>query len=203
MAARFGVNRHTLRRAVAALAAQGVVQARMGAGVVVTTGRRIDYPLGRRVRFHATLAAQGASGARSILTTETRRADGVEAAALGVAAGTPVHVCTGTSHADGAPVALFRSVFPAARFPALIADLRDTGSVTAALTRAGVADYTRARTEVGATLADAVQAVRLRVAEGAALLVTRGVNVDGAGVAVEYGTTWFCADRVTLTVTPD
>lgn len=203
LAARFGVNRHTLRRAVAHLAEQGLLQARMGAGVFVTSGRRIDYPLGRRVRFHATLAAQGASGTRSILTTETRRADAAEAAALGVAEGAQVHVCTGISHADGAPVAVFRSVFPAPRFPTLAEDLRATGSVTDALARAGVADYTRARTEIGATLADPVQAVRLRVAEGAPLLVTRGINVDPAGVAVEFGTTWFCADRVTLTVAPD
>ena len=29
------------------------------------------------------------------------------------------------------------------------------------------------------------------------------VNVDAAGVAVEYGTTWFAGDRVTLTVEPE
>ena len=29
------------------------------------------------------------------------------------------------------------------------------------------------------------------------------VNVDGAGLPVEYGTTWFAGDRVTLTISAD
>lgn len=40
------------------------------------------------------------------------------------------------------------------------------------------------------------------LAEGAPILRTRAVNVDGTGHPVEYGTTWFAGDRVALTVAP-
>jgi GntR family phosphonate transport system transcriptional regulator len=203
LAARFGVNRHTVRRAVADLAARGLVQPRMGAGIFVAPGRRIDYPIGRRVRFHATLAAQGASGRRTILHAETRRADPREAAALRLPAGAAVHAVGGISHADDVPVGLFRSVFPADRFPGLPARFGVDASVTAALAGYGIQDYTRARTEISAAAADAAQALQLRVAEGAPLLVTEAVNVDSDGAPIEFGTSWFCAQRVTLVVAPE
>lgn len=203
LAARFGVNRHTLRRAVAHLADRGIVQSRMGAGVFVAQGRRIDYPLGRRVRFHANIAAQGISARRTILTAGTRRADAAEADKLALAQGDPVHVAEGVSYADGVPIGLFRSVFPAARFPDLIARLGPDASVTAALAACGLTDYIRARTEIGAALADATQALRLRIAEGAPLITTDGVNIDPEGRPVEHGISWFAAERVALTVTPE
>ena len=40
--ARFGVNRHTVRRALAALAEAGLVHARRGAGVFIA-GRPVEY----------------------------------------------------------------------------------------------------------------------------------------------------------------
>ncbi|MDA9980132.1 GntR family transcriptional regulator, partial [Yoonia sp.] len=51
LAARFGVNRHTVRQAMGALADEGIVHARRGAGVFVAM-KPTDYPIGRRVRFH-------------------------------------------------------------------------------------------------------------------------------------------------------
>lgn len=203
LAARFGVNRHTLRRAVAHLADEGLVQPRMGAGIFVARGRRIDYPLGRRVRFHASLAAQGATARRTILAAQTRRADLREAEVLGIDAGAAVHVVEGISYADGVPISLFRSVFPARRFPQLLQRLGPDTSFTAILAEHGVTDYIRARTDVTAVSADATQALRLRIAEGAPLLVTESRNTDPDGRPVEFGTAWFAAARVTLTVTPD
>jgi len=199
LARRFGVNRHTVRRALGALAEAGLVHARRGAGVFVTT-TPTDYPLGRRVRFHQSLRAAGRLPAREILHLETRAADAGEAAALGLEPGAGVHVSEGLSLADGQPVALFRSVFPAARLPGLPEALARLHSVTAALAEAGVADYTRAWTRLDARAATAAQAVHLQCREGAPLLRTVSLNIDPGGQPVEYGRTWFAGDRVTLTV---
>jgi GntR family transcriptional regulator, phosphonate transport system regulatory protein len=202
LAARFGVNRHTVRHALASLAEAGTVQSRRGSGVFVASVPA-DYPLGRRVRFHQNLLASGRSPSRQILRAESRAADLSEAEALGLAPSDPVHLIEGLSLADGLPMALFRSAFPALRFPDFPAAMLRLRSVTAALAEAGVADYTRASTRLTATAADAVQALHLRLPPGAPLLRSVTVNVDAAGRAVEYGTTWFAGDRVSLIVKPD
>ena len=201
LSARFGVNRHTVRHALADMAARGLVHSRRGAGVFVTA-RPVDYPIGRRVRFHQTLAAAGQLPARDILRLETRASDPGEAAALKLAPGAPVHVYEGVSLADGAPIALFRSVFPADRFPGLPGHLRQTRSVTQALAQEGLADYTRAETRVTAKLASPTQALHLRVQQGAPILRTVAINIDDRGTPVEFGRTWFAGDRITLTVSP-
>ncbi len=72
-----------------------------------------------------------------------------------------------------------------------------------ALAREGLADYTRAETRITAKLATATQALALHLREGAPILRSESVNVDGAGVPVEFGQTWFAGDRVTLTVAPE
>ncbi|MDE3079773.1 MAG: phosphonate metabolism transcriptional regulator PhnF [Paracoccaceae bacterium] len=202
LAARFGVNRHTVRRALADLAEAGLVHARRGAGVFVAA-RAMDYAIGRRVRFHQNLAAAGQLPAREILRLETRHADAREARELRLPEGARVHVYEGISLADGAPVALSRSVFPADRLPGLLATLQATGSVTEALAAEGVADYTRATTRITAKTATATQAAALRLRPGAALLRTEAVNVDAQGQPVEFGVTWFAGDRIALTVSPE
>lgn len=199
LARRFGVNRHTVRRALAALGSEGLVHPRRGAGVFVSQ-QATEYPLGSRVRFHRNLTAAGRVPGRSILSLVARMADTTEARALDLAPGDPVHACEGLSLADGAPIAIFRSVFPAARFPDLADHLRRTGSVTAALSAQGVADYTRGQTRITAVAADAAQAAHLRLPPGAPLLRTEAVNLDPAGLPVEYGLTWFSGETVTLTV---
>lgn len=199
LAARFGVNRHTLRRALADLAAQGLVQARRGAGVFVTA-RITDYPIARRTRFSDTLLGAGRTPDRRILRLTVEPADGREAQALQIAPGAPVHVYEGISLADGVPLSLFRSVFDATRLPDLGAGLRRLNSVTAALAASGVGDYTRRSTRLTAEAADPVQAGHLRLRPGAPLLRAVAINVDPDGRPVEFGRTWFAGERVQLTV---
>ena len=199
LSARFGVNRHTVRHALADMAARGLVHPRRGAGVFVT-GRAADYPLGRRVRFHQAVTAAGMTPSRQLTRIETRPADAEEAAQLQIATGEAVHVVEGVSLADGQPLALFRSVFPAAFLPDLPQAMAASGSITAALAACGVADYTRHGTRITAKSAKPVQALALQIREGDPVLRSVAVNVDGAGRPVEYGITWFAGDRVTLTV---
>jgi GntR family phosphonate transport system transcriptional regulator len=199
LADRFGVNRHTVRHALSHLVEQGLVRTRRGAGAFVAA-TPTDYPIGQRVRFHENLLAAGRRPDKRVLQIETRAATRGEAQALGLTAGEAVCAYHGLSLADGQPIALFESLFPVSRLRGIDAALAETASVTEALRRVGVADYTRASTRLTAVLAGAAQALHLQVREGDPLLRSTGVNVDGQGVPVEYGCTWFAGDRVTLTL---
>lgn len=199
---RFGVNRHTVRRALAHLAEAGLVVSRRGAGVFVAA-RPTDYPIGRRVRFTQSIQQAGREPGRRALSRETRAADETEAQFLQIAPGDKVYVSEGISIVDDLPIALARSVFPATRLPGFLNALEEEGSITKALTRCGIQDYTRAWTRLTAQLANPAQAQHLRLKEGAPILRTVSLNIDEQGVPVEYGHCWFSGDQVTLTLAPD
>lgn len=199
LSSKFGVNRHTVRRALAELAEQGLVHARRGAGVFVTA-RPTDYPLGSRVRFHQNIRRAGRSPGKEILLLESRLADADEAALLDLTAGDTVLVYEGLSFVDGTPVALAQTIFPEPRLPGLKEAMSAESSITEALRAAGVADYTRQETRITATLATPIQALHLRLAEGAPILRTTSLSVDRTGMPVEFGRTWFAGDRITLTL---
>lgn len=202
LAARFGVNRHTLRHGVSALVDEGLIHTRRGAGAFVAA-TPTDYPIGQRVRFHQNLIAAGRRPGRRILHLETRAATAGEARALDIAAGDKVCACHGISLADGVPIAVFESLFPVARLPDIAATMAQTNSVTEALRLAGVADYTRRSTRLTAVRASATQALHLSLNEGDPVMKSTSVNVDAQGQPIEYGRTWFAGDRVTLTLEND
>src|SRR4051812_4803350 len=51
LAERFNANRHTVRRALAALQAEGVIKTEQGRGSFVDQAKRLSYKIGRRTRF--------------------------------------------------------------------------------------------------------------------------------------------------------
>ena len=199
LSARFGVNRHTVRHALAHLTEEGLVRTRRGAGTFVAD-TPTDYPIGGRVRFHKNLLAAGRSPEKRILQIETRAAAAGEARALGLEAGEPVCSYHGLSQADGQPIALFESIFPETRLPGIAQALQQTRGVTQALDLVGVTDYARISTRLTAVLADATQALHLHLREGDPLLRSTGVNATDDGQPVEFGRTVFAGDRVTLII---
>ncbi|MBC7133935.1 putative transcriptional regulator PhnF [Pseudoruegeria aquimaris] len=199
LAERFGVNRHTVRRGIAALVEEGLIRTRRGSGAFVAA-TPTDYPIGTRVRFHENLIAAGRRPEKRVLQIEERSATTGEARALRIAPGDPLCAYHGLSLADGQPIAVFESLFPAGRLSGIARAFSQTGSVTEALRMVGVCDYTRASTRLTAVRATATQALHLQLPEGAPLLKSSAVNVDETGVPVEFGRTWFAGDRVTLTL---
>ncbi|MCB1333475.1 MAG: phosphonate metabolism transcriptional regulator PhnF [Roseivivax sp.] len=196
---RFGVNRHTVRHALSRLVEEGLVRTRRGSGAFVTA-RPTEYPIGARVRFHRNVLAAGRTPDKRVLQIERRAATEAEARLLELPAGQEICVYHGLSLADGMPIALFESHFPLSRLPGLDIYLAEVTSVTEALRRAGVADYTRATTRLTAMAATAVQALHLHCREGDPVLYSTGINIDAQGRPVEYGMTWFAGERVTLTL---
>lgn len=202
LARRFGVNRHTVRRAVAALADEGQVYARRGAGVYVVSPP-MDYPLTRHTRFTAAIAASGRVPGRTILMVQSFPATPSEAEALRLSGDAPVLRVEGTSKSDGVPISHFRSAFPEQRLPGLQAAFAEGLGVTQALAACGVGGYTRAWTRLSAQLADSLLAGHLQMRPGGAVIRSESLNLGPDGVPVEYGITYFAGDRVTLTVAPE
>ena len=199
---RFGVNRHTIRHALAALADDGIVRSRRGSGVFVAS-QLTSYPIGKRVRFHQNIAKTGRLPQKTVLRLETRKAGYDERTKLGLPAYAQVHVYEGLSLANDEALGLFCSVFPADRFAALPAAIEQDTSVTNALRACGVSDYTRVETLITAERASPTQALHLGIREGDPVLKTTSVNADAEGTPIEFGTTFFVADKVTLTIQPN
>ncbi len=196
---RFGVNRHTVRQAIAHLANDGLVRARRGSGVFVLA-RPLDYPLSERVRFHQNLLAAGRLPQKAALSVEVLAAGEDDARRLQVAVGEAVTMFHSVSLSNGTPVALAQSRFPEVRLPGLAEALRTTSGVTRALEKVGVTDYVRVSTRLSATIATASQSAQLQVREGAPLLLTQSLSKDAKGMPVEHGQTWFASERITLTL---
>ena len=66
-----------------------------------------------------------------------------------------------------------------------------------------VADYTRRQSRISARLPLPEIAAHLKQPAAHPALYVSSVNVDTAGVPIEYACTWFAGDRVTLTVDHD
>ena len=199
LAARFAVNRHTIRRAVAALAEQGLLRVEQGRGTFVA-GELIDYVLGRRTRFSANLQAQGREPGHRLVSVATVAADAATARALGLRRGTRVVQIEVIGIADGVAISYGLSRFPARRFAALPAHFAETHSVTASLARCGVPDYIRKSTRLLARLPSAQEAHHLGQPASRPVLQSEAVNVDAEGQPIQHTLVVFAGDRVQMVV---
>lgn len=200
LAERFGVNRHTVRNAIAALVQEGVLRAEQGRGTFIQRRRRFTYPISARTRFSEGLRDQARDRRGHLLAEANEAADQRTAEALDIAAGDPVIRLETVSEADGRPVSRATSWFDAERFPRISEAFANTGSITLAMREHGVEDYFRRSTVVSARHAEGPDLADLKLSPGAIVLVAVAVNVDPDGQPVQFSETRFAADRVELSV---
>ncbi|MGO8914508.1 MAG: phosphonate metabolism transcriptional regulator PhnF [Stellaceae bacterium] len=202
LAARFGVNRHTIRRAVAALADQGLVRVEQGRGTFVAD-RLLDYVLGRRTRFSANLQSQGREPGHRLISVATVAADDATARDLGLRRASRVVQIETLGEADGTALSYGRHSFPARRFAALPAAFAETASITAALARCGVTDYTRKLTRLLARLPSEREARHLGQPATRPVLQSEAINIDASGAPIQRSLVVFAGDRVQMVVAAD
>src|SRR5689334_16568878 len=140
LSARFGVNRHTVRRAMEELQARGLVRIEQGRGSFVAEDV-LDYPLGPRTRFSETIRRQNREPQGRILRLDEVDAEGTVAEALQLRRGRPVIMAERLGLADGRPVVVGTHYFSAQRFPGIARLLAENSSITRALASLGVPDY--------------------------------------------------------------
>lgn len=202
LAARFGVNRHTIRRAVGTLVERGLVRVEQGRGTFVAGGH-IDYLLGRRTRFSANLRREGHEPRHRLIASTNGTADVAVARDLEIPPGAPVIEIETVGQADDVIVSYARHIFPAERFAALPEAFAATLSITAALAACGVTDYTRWVTRVLARMPSEAEARYLEQPTTRPVLQTESVNIDAHGAPIQRSTTIFSGDRVQVVVSAD
>ncbi|MBU4526641.1 MAG: phosphonate metabolism transcriptional regulator PhnF [Desulfomicrobium sp.] len=195
LAGRFGVNRHTVRRALTLLAEKELIRTEQGSGSFVRE-QVIDYAVGARTRFHENLLRQERKPRGELVSSGVIPATTEVARALELEKGESVIVLETLGEADGVRICLASAHFPQARFPGLDGHFRETGSVTQALRHYGVMDYRRKSTHISSRLPTAREARMLRQAKTRPVLVTESINVDPREWPIEFCETRFASERV-------
>lgn len=197
----FGVNRHTIRRALAALEKDGLIRVERGRGSFVREPV-IQYPVSRRTRFSENLSRQRREPGNILLSAADTEADEAIAQALGIKPGSVVTRITSAGEADGRRISYANSYFPRDSFPGMVRIYRESGSVTQTLRHFGIHDYSRKRTRITSRMPTAGEARELRQPRSRPVLITESVNVDTNGNPIEFGVCLFASDWVQILVEP-
>ncbi|MGE0416649.1 MAG: phosphonate metabolism transcriptional regulator PhnF [Acetobacteraceae bacterium] len=198
---RFGVNRHTVRRALEELSRGGLVRVEQGRGTFVSEDV-LEYAVEPRTRFSEWIRRHNKEPSGRILQLREIAADSTVAAGLGIRIGGRVIEFERLGLADDRPVSLARHYFPSARLRGLMEALRATPRITDALQAVGVADYLRQMTKVTARLPTPTEADLLRMPRTRPVLITENINVDRAGTVVEFGIGCYPTPRVQIVFEP-
>lgn len=197
LAARFDVNRHTVRRAIAALEERNLVRTEQGRGTFVQE-QTMDYVISRRTRFTQNMRNLNVEADMEFLEEAREIAPPKVAQALGLGRHEYVYRIETLDRADGHIVDYSIAYFPATRFPEFPAAYRRLRSVTRTLAEFGVVDYERKHTRVSARLPDANTARLMKQPANRPVLYVQSINTDTRGVPVQYGITHFSGDWVQL-----
>lgn len=200
LAAWLGVSRMTLRQALAELAQRGLVTTAVGRkGGTFVAEPKVDQDLTVLAGFSEQLRRHGMMAGARVLAATPVAATRSAATALGIAQGDEVYEVSRIRLAEGKPIALERSFFPAALFPGLL-DCRLDGSLYELLeSRFGQRPH-RAREILEPVAARIREAEALGVAESAPLMLVERTAYNSAGVALEFARDLFRGDRTRLVI---
>jgi GntR family phosphonate transport system transcriptional regulator len=202
LSVRFGVNRHTLRRAIEVLRTEGLIRVDRGRGMFVAS-TSITYPLSKRVRYNDVLKAQGLQVSHKILAIITIPADSKIVKRLALEANTPVVLFERLAFADEHPISVSSSYFPSSLFPGLPQHCEQYHSISKLLQQEYGCEHIRQSTRISARTVQPKDARLLELPAGAPILLTESINIDQMGRRIEYGVTRFRGDRMELVIEND
>jgi GntR family phosphonate transport system transcriptional regulator len=200
LAARFAVGRHSIRRAVEALAKEGKLRVQQGRGTFVGTEPRLTYAIGRRTRLRRNLLPQGCVVSSELLGAERIAAPDHVSRALGLAPLAEVVESRLRTLADDLPVSFGVAYHCAERFPDFTQRRDVLGSTTAAYKSYGIADYVRADTQLHARPATPDEARMLRQHPDLSVMVIRALDAELDGTPLSYTDVVWAAGRVRFTM---
>lgn len=195
----YNTRRHSLRRALAALVAEGKLRVEHGRGTFVERAPLINYVIGARTRFRENLLAQGLTASGQGISEMRIPASARVAAALGLPAGAAIFAICRRGFANDLPISLGWSYHDAERF-ADMADARRAGiSVTETYRKHGIEDYRRQSTTIFTRLATEHEAALLMLRPGQSVLIVQKTDVDLDGKPIGFSEAAWAGDRVQFT----
>jgi GntR family transcriptional regulator len=197
LAGTLGTSRTTVRQAVNELVAEGRLVRRQGSGTYVADAK-ITWPL-HVASFTEQATANGLMPSSVLLGLTRVRASYEVAEKLRLAPGAEVHQLDRLRLANERPMAVESSFMPANRFPYLGRKVKDGVSLHAVLTHDYGVELSTGEETIDTAPASAQHAKLLQADVGFPMLVVSRLSFDRAGVPVEFGTSWFRGDRITLT----
>jgi len=198
LAARFAVNRHTLRRAVDELILEGRLLRQQGKGTRVLA-KPLIYPVEAGSAYSDSLSALGHRVEAHLLERRQRAATEEECQHLQLEDGAGLVELSTLRLLDGQPVSLIRHRFCASH-RALLADYQE-GSLRHYLAQRDL-HLTRTFSLIGARLPSREEAMRLLMPQHAPLLTVLTLSRDLAGRPVELALSTSRADRFQYQVAP-
>ena len=196
----FGVSRMTLRHALAELAQRGLVTRTVGRhGGTVVAAPKLEQDLTTLAGFSEQLRRHGMVAGARVLSATRRPAGPAAGTALQIGEGGQAYEIRRIRLADGRPIVLERSLFPAERFPGLL-ECRLDGSLYELLeVRYGLRPH-RARESLEPVTAGVREAEALEVAEGAPLMLVERTAYARSGEPLEFARDLFRGDRTRVVV---
>ncbi len=189
LAARLGLSRTTVRKAVEELAGRGLVISRHGSGTYVAP--RIDQPLARLSSFSEDVRARGQEPGEIWIERTIRLPSPEEMMALGLGRGERVASLVRVRQADGEPLAIERAMVPASRLP----DPQSVSTSLYAVLRARGVAPVRALQRLRAAAASEADARKLGIAPGSPVMAIVRHGFLGDGVPVEFTRSTCRGDR--------
>ena len=200
LADRFDIGRHSVRRALEALAREGKISIEQGRGTFVAETPRLTYHVGKRTRLRRNLISQGVKVTGELIAaTRIKAADDV-ARALHLNAGAQVIESQRITLANDLPVAFGNAYHCAERFPDF-AERRDVlGSTTETYRSFGIADYMRLQTSIYSRSAKPDEAKTLKQHPDVPVLIVIAVDATLDGTPISTSRVIWSAARVTFTM---
>lgn len=198
LAAKFSVNRHTIRRAMSELEQLGLVRIEQGRGTFVQE-HPIDYAIGLRTRFSENLSNQGMRGHFEVIGCQSLRAADA-ARHLELARNAPLLRIQTLGKAKDRCINFSDHYVDENRFPDFAERLRTLRSISRAYAHYGVTDYTRKWSRITAMLPTPDIAQRLGQPKTRPILQVEALNLDSEGSPLQYSLTRFSGDSVQLVI---
>ncbi len=195
---RFGVNRHTLRRAVDELVSLGLLERRHGKGTFVL--EPMNYPIHSGTRFTEWLSSSGRDAHTRVLRKHLVPASDGVARRLGIEEGRLVIWIETLRSVDSRPFCISAHFFCKDGFEPVLQGYSG-GSLHHFLSESLGIELRRIESLITVVTPQGDDAILLRMNPSQPLLRTKSVNVDvRTGRPVEYTVTRFRGDRVELCV---